>query len=104
MKEGSFYFSFEPNGSDSQCVTYGQAMTPRILGIIVEGSCIQLLAENYTSIEWYDQNSQIVGLETELDVSSIESNFVRAVLLNDYGKTYTQPFGIQKINSYLEFM
>ena len=32
-----------------------------------------------------------------IDVSFIDSNFVRAVLINEYGKTYTQPFGIEEI-------
>lgn len=102
MTNGAFYFSYEPNGADSESLAYGQAMTPRLQNVIINNTIITINGENTNSIQWYDQNSQIVGTNNQIDVTSIESNFVRAVLRNEYGLTYTQPFGIEKIYQILD--
>ena len=95
MMDGAFYFSYEPEGTDSEDPTYGQAMTPRLLDVNIEETTITINGESTDSIKWYDQDSNIVSSEYAIDVSMIQSNFVRAVLINEYGKTYTQPFGIE---------
>ncbi|MFO7677590.1 MAG: hypothetical protein R6V50_04320 [Thermoplasmatota archaeon] len=95
ITDGLFYFSYEPNGADNTNENYGKAMTPKLVNVTVTENTIQLTAEGYNSIEWYDQDSQIIGSDSLINVSTINSNFVRAVMINDYGRTYTQPFGIQ---------
>jgi hypothetical protein len=91
---GAFYFSYEPNGSYSDDPFYGQAMTPRLIDVIIQENIIQIFSDDVDSIHWYDENSRIIGTNNSLDISSIDSNFVRAVLINQFGRTYTQPFGI----------
>jgi hypothetical protein len=92
LSEGTSTFSYEPGGS-------GDALTPKLKSIDVEGSKITLEGINYTRIIWYDENTDIItGDSTSnnnktIDVLNIKSNFVRAVLENEYGRTYTQPFG-----------
>ena len=93
--DGLFYFSYEPNGADNTSDNYGKAMTPKLINVTVTENTIQLTADNYNSIKWYDQDSQIIGSDSLINVSTTHSNFVRAVMINDYGKTYTQPFGIK---------
>lgn len=94
LEQGSFYFCYEPNGSDITRLTYGQAMTPILTEVKIIGDMIQLTGESYDMINWIDENSQIIDTGNVIDVSSFESNFVRAVLVNEYGRTYTQPFGL----------
>ena len=94
MIDGSFYFSYEPNGSKSNDPSYGQARTPQLIYVDIQGNTIQIISDNVDSVNWYDEDSQIVSMNNSYDVSMIDSNFVRAVLINDYGSTYTQPFGI----------
>ena len=64
--------------------------------IIINNNFIDIKAENSTSIKWYDNNSQIRSESYSIDVLNIDSNFVRAVLINEYGLSYTQPFGLEK--------
>ena len=95
MIQGSFYFSYEPDGSNNNSKSYGKALTPKIQDITINDYLISIHGINTTSIEWYNENSELISTQTSLDVSEIESNFVRAVLNNEYGKTYTQPFGLE---------
>jgi hypothetical protein len=97
MIKGAFYFSYEPKGSDSSSIYYGKAMAPKLDGVKIFENCVQILHENSDIIIWYDENSEIICTDYSIDLSTISSNFVRAVLINDYGKTYTQPFGLKKI-------
>jgi type IX secretion system substrate protein len=94
IRNGAFYFSYEPGGNNSSSLTYGQADTPVLTNVVISGSTITISGTNYTSIAWYDENTSVVGTSATIDVSSINSNFVRAVLTNSDGVTYTQPFGI----------
>ena len=96
MIDGSFYFSYEPDGADDSLDAYGQAMTPKLTDVTVDKTIIHLTATDYISVEWYDQDSELIGSTDSQDVSCIDSNFVRAVFSNEYGKTFTQPFGIQQ--------
>jgi hypothetical protein len=93
---GAFYFSYEPNGSRSNSQTYGTAMTPTLLDVTVTGNIITITSGNLTHIEWYDQDTTLIGTDVAIDATQIESKFVRAVLINEYGRTYTQPFGIKR--------
>ncbi len=99
LRTGSFYFCYEPNGSDITRSTYGEALTPQLIRVTVNENRIKLRCSDCETIEWIDQESQLIQTGSEIDVSFIDSNFVRAVLTNEYGKTYTQPFGIQNNNS-----
>jgi hypothetical protein len=95
LVNGAFYFSYEPNGSKSGDPYYGIAMTPKLIDVIINDNKIELIGENFDNIEWYNEDSQIIGETVFIDISSIDTNFVRAVLINEYGMTYIQPFGIQ---------
>ena len=99
LYDGAFYFSYEPNGANMSWETYGQALTPKLIDVALDGSRIQLTAQDYDGVEWYDEDSQIIARNTTLDVSLVESSFVRAVFSNEYGWTYTQPFGIEQVNN-----
>jgi len=96
LNQGSFYFCYEPNGSKSENPLYGIAKTPKLTKVIINNNIIELNGENITSIDWYDNNSHIISNSYSIDVSTIDSNFVRAVLKNEYGFSYTQPFGLDK--------
>lgn len=96
ITQGSFYFSYEPKGSDTNDPFYGQAMTPKLLDVDIKDGIIQVIGDNVENIQWYDEDSQIINTNNSIDISLIDTNFVRAVLINEYGRTYTQPFGITK--------
>jgi hypothetical protein len=98
MFDGSFYFSYEPDGNNSSSPTYGQADTPKLTGVTTNNSVITITGENYTSIEWYNNQTTLVGTGNSIDVSTVSGNFVRAVLVNSSGSTYTQPFGFKLKN------
>lgn len=96
LSDGAFSFSYEPDGANMSSSSYGAALTPKLIDVTINGSKIQLTAEEYDNVEWYDEDSQIIARNTTLDVSLVESTFVRAVFSNDFGWTYTQPFGLEK--------
>ena len=98
MINGAFYSSYEYDGANSLSSSYGQAKTPILTDVAITDSIIQISGENYDSIKWYDNTTNIVGDGNFIDVSNIDSNFVRAVLENSYGLTYTQPFGYEQIS------
>jgi hypothetical protein len=87
MREGSSTFSYEPGRS-------GQSLAPIVTNIRVSGSVITVTAQNYTHFEWYDDTGNVLSRSHEIDVGIVESSFVRAMMNNTYGRTYTQPFGI----------
>jgi len=99
MLDGAFYFSYEPNGSVSENPAYGQAMAPRLLDVIINETTITITGDGIDRYQWIDEQSHVIGTDSSIDISTIDSNFVRAVLLNEYGKTYTQPFGIEIHNT-----
>ncbi len=94
MISGAFYFSVEPNGDDKTCDFYGVAMTPNITDVSINNQVISVTGEGYDTIEWYNNGTEIIHNETSIDVSVIDSNFVRVILTNEYGITYSQPFGL----------
>jgi hypothetical protein len=85
---------FEKNSSD--ITRYGQAKTPKLTYVDIYDSLITIQTTPSALILWFDNQSRIVGTGLSIDVSSIQSNFVRAVAINVFGRTYTQPFGIKK--------
>ncbi len=54
MLHGAFYCSYEPNGSDSKSPTYGQAMTPKVLDVSIQGTLIQIYGDYIDSYLWID--------------------------------------------------
>ena len=86
MKAGAFYFCYEPAGD-------GNPQVPLIEEIEVDGTEITITASGYESITWRSNNGE-VGTGSSIDVAQLNdgSVFVRAELVNDSDRTYTQPF------------
>lgn len=97
MKNGAFYFSYEPDGGNTSNPNYGKANTPSLKNVKVAGDIIQIFGDNDESIEWYDNTTTIISTTNTIDITTLNSNFIRAVLINDNGRTYTQPFGIENL-------
>jgi hypothetical protein len=95
MIDGSFYFSYEPNGSNDTDMYYGQAMAPHLTDVFIQDKIISISADSAQGIQWINENSQIISSNYSIDASKTQSNFVRAELINQFGITYTQPFGIE---------
>lgn len=94
MKNGSFYFCYEPGGS-------GNGNVPRITSIIVNNSTktITINATGYNNITWIGPGSQTVGTGNTFNFSNyINKPFVRALLDGSNGDSYTQPFGFLTSN------
>ncbi len=95
MTSGAFYFSYEPGGS-------GDASVPRISDISVDNNAktITITASDYNSIEWIGPGTTVVATGNVFDYSNYtDKPFVRAVLDNSNGDSYTQPFGFETITS-----
>ncbi len=105
MIRGAFYFSYQPDGNNETASTYGMALAPKITNVTVSGTVISLQAINYTLIYWLNSTGQVVANGTSIDIASLSTKFVRAIIYNAEGTTYTQPFGIKNgevINPYRE--
>ena len=96
MMKGAFYFSYEPNGSNSQSIDYGKSKTPKLINLRVNEEIIEIVSGTADTIQWYDENSDLICEGNTINISITDSKFVRAVLINQYGTTLTQPFGIQR--------
>jgi hypothetical protein len=96
MLAGASYFCYEKDGANTSSPTYGYAATPIIQNIVVNISSliITITGVNYTEILWFNDASENFINGTAVNVSDLDSNFVRAVLINEWGKSYTQPFGL----------
>ncbi len=93
MKKGAFYFCSEPGGS-------GDANVPRISNISVDNNdkTITITASSYNSIEWIGPGTTVVATGNIFDYSNYKDKpFVRAVLDNSKGYSYTQPFGFETV-------
>jgi hypothetical protein len=88
ITEGAFTASYEITGT-------GDALTPLLTGVTIEGSTISITCLNCDSVEWYDNSHTIIATTYSIDACAYATNFVRVVLHNQYGMTYTQPFGIR---------
>ena len=95
MRNGTHYFSYEYTGS-------GEAKAPRINGIVVEGNVIKIHTDA-TEVYWISatdingspstRKSSVVAVGKEFDFTGFQGNYVRALIVNEYGETCTQPFG-----------
>ncbi|MGM0567685.1 MAG: hypothetical protein ACQESB_00540 [Elusimicrobiota bacterium] len=94
MKNGHFYFSYEPDGADSQSANYGVASAPRLKNVAASENIIEIEGEDYDAIRWYNNKTEVIHSGKKFDVNGLRGNFVRAVLINEHGRTYLQPFGI----------
>jgi len=85
---GAFTFSYEPSGT-------GVASTPILTNVDISGLTIKLTVNLCDSIRWVDKNGEWIITGDSINTENYETHFVRAVLYNDNGVTYTQPFGIK---------
>lgn len=93
LKNGAFYFAYEPGGS-------GDASVPRISNISVDNNSktITITASAYNSIEWIGPGTSVVATGNVFNYSNyLDKPFVRAVLDNPNGGSYTQPFGFETV-------
>jgi len=98
LKFGSFTFSYEPNGNNPDLETFMQDNTPVLTNVVINNGFIIIEGDNYDIIEWYADNNNIVLRENIIDVNDFNSNFLRAVLINEHGRTYLQPFGYKYVD------
>lgn len=96
MIDGAFYFCYEPYGD-------GQEQIPIIDSIIVDriNHDITIYASNYDTILWISgidgtgssRTSKVIDSGSVFSWADFSNPYVRAVLINADGRTYTQPFG-----------
>lgn len=99
MRNGTHYFCYEPSGS-------GQAKAPRINAInIDEANCTLSIDTDATEVYWISstdisdynspstRKSTVLAVGKEFDYTGFQGLYVRALLVNEYGETCTQPFG-----------
>ena len=94
MEYGHFYF-FVP-------FEQGTPPTVKLAGAVVGDGTVRLtLVGDYNRVEWITYNPDTGanhavghGLEVSLDDIYPPTSFVRAVIIGDEGRTYTQPFGL----------
>ena len=102
MATGAQYFCYEPEGS-------GEAKAPHINAITIdsEANTITIDSDDTTTIYWISgtnrapgaaastRRSTIVGMGATFDYTGFTGTYVRALLVNDFGETCTQPFGFK---------
>ena len=103
MKNGASYFCYEPSGS-------GSALAPRIDSIKIDdvNRLIHIHAQNYDSIIWISgvdssnafRTSKTIHTGDSFNWFNFNNAYVRAVIINDMGSTYTQPFGFAKKHTF----
>jgi hypothetical protein len=88
LKNGAFYFAYEPGRS-------GSAKVPRISKIVVDNTAktITITATGANSISWVGPGTSSVSTGSTFNFSKYTKPFVRAVLDGSSGDSYTQPFG-----------
>lgn len=99
MKAGSLYFSYEYTGS-------GEAKAPRIESIAVDNDTHTItIATDASDIYWISstdisdasnpstRKSTILGIGKTFDFTGFQGKYVRALIVNEFGETCTQPFG-----------
>ena len=110
MRNGTHYFSYEYSGS-------GKAKAPRIESITVdkESKTITIESDDASTIYWIcstdisDSNtpstrkSTVLAIGKEFDHTGFKGTYVRALLVNEFGETCTQPFGFEtSVNNVIE--
>lgn len=96
MKKGQFYF-FVPTEQ-------GTPPQVKLTGVAVDENRIKLAIDgDFDRIDWitFDpatDDSQTIGHGREMSLSGIplRATFVRAVIIREDGRTYTQPFGLER--------
>jgi hypothetical protein len=90
MKNGAFYFAYEPGGS-------GSAKVPRISQIEVNNSAktITITATGANKIYWVGPGTSTVTTGSTFNFSNYSKPFVRAVLDGSSGDSFSQPFGFK---------
>ncbi len=104
MRNGTHYFSYEYSGS-------GLAKAPRINNISVDESLKTITIDTDASeIYWISstdisdssnpatRKSTIVGVGNKFDYNGFQGTYVRALIMNEFGETCTQPFGFTIAN------
>lgn len=96
MRNGSSFFVNEPKGN-------GSSKAPMIDSITVNKLTreITIHASNFNSIEWISgvegigpgRTSKVIATGSIFDYYNTQISYVRAVVSNDNGKIFTQPFG-----------
>lgn len=96
MITGASYFVYEPKGD-------GKPKVPELDSITVDRHKREIVihAGNYTSIEWIsgisgtgaDRKSRVIASGNTLNYEWINHPYVRAVIISQHGRVYTQPFG-----------
>ncbi|MGN0238343.1 MAG: alpha/beta hydrolase-fold protein [Lepagella sp.] len=99
MRAGAQYFCYEPDGS-------GRAKAPHIDSITVDdvAHTISIDSPDAKAIYWIcgthlpgstpsSRRSTVVGMGPDFDFTGYEGSYVRALIVNDFGETCTQPFG-----------
>jgi hypothetical protein len=94
MLDGAFYFSYEPDGANETSPTFGVAETPKLTNVSINGDSIEIDGTNFDKICWYNDETENIINASIINTNGIDSTFVRAILINDKGKTLTQPFGL----------
>lgn len=84
MREGAFFFCYEPAGT-------GTVNVPTITSITVDTNTITIQDANISYIDWVSEAGKI-GTGRTFNYGSFRGKFVRAELKNNNGITYTQPF------------
>ncbi|UMZ74899.1 stalk domain-containing protein [Natranaerofaba carboxydovora] len=87
MKNGAFFFSYEKHGS-------GNEKVPQINKVKVDEKEIKIKAEDYDKIKWIGEGTSKFGEGKSINVSDLDTVFVRGVVVNRWGRTYTQPFAL----------
>ena len=109
MREGTHYFSYEYGGS-------GEAKAPRITNVVVdEARQIISIDTDASEIYWISatdisnhnspatRKSTIIAVGKEFNYSGFQGNYVRALLVNEFGETCTQPIIFRnKINDVIK--
>jgi hypothetical protein len=96
MVIGASFFVHEPNGD-------GNSKAPRIDSITVNSTDQKIIihAVDFNLIEWIsgvsgkgtERKSNILAHGDSFDFNEFDKNYIRAVISNEFGYIYTQPFG-----------
>lgn len=109
MAAGAQYFCYEPEGS-------GEAKAPHINAIAIddEAHTITINSDDAATIYWISgtnraagaaastRRSTVVGIGSTFDFTGFTGSYVRALLVNDFGESCTQPFGFASDPSGIE--
>ncbi|MGL4624354.1 MAG: Ig-like domain-containing protein [Culicoidibacterales bacterium] len=100
MESGEFYFTAKRTAENNK-QNDPTVAPPVIDNIVVDNNAdtITIEGENIDSIEWISSNSRTIGTGEiiDLDDASSSTPYVRAVIKNAGGVTFTQPFKVSAV-------